>query len=186
MGRLIDETGNRHGRLTVLTRAGSSKEGRARWLCRCDCGNEVEADGRDLRRGGVRSCGCLFLEAQVARASLPEGVGMFRALMRNWKRGAKKRGLVWALTEDQARELTSQPCFYCGGLPSQHWGSYHHRYNGVYMYNGLDRVDNARGYEIDNVVPCCFVCNRAKGGLPQTEFLEWIVQAYKHSLQEEE
>lgn len=53
-----DLTGNRYGRLVVLGRIGS--RGRSpTWLCRCDCGNEVERRGGDLRRGSVNSCGCL-------------------------------------------------------------------------------------------------------------------------------
>jgi len=28
---------------------------------------------------------------------------------------------------------------------------------------GVDRVDSAAGYTIDNLVPCCFVCNQIKG-----------------------
>ena len=37
-----DLTGKRAGLLTVIRRIGTNKEGRAVWLCRCDCGNEFE------------------------------------------------------------------------------------------------------------------------------------------------
>ena len=30
------------------------------WKCKCDCGNEIIANGRTLRNGGRRSCGCLL------------------------------------------------------------------------------------------------------------------------------
>jgi hypothetical protein len=40
--------------------------------------------------------------------------------------------------------------------------------------NGLDRVDNARGYESGNVVPCCDPCNRMKGTLSREAFLEHV------------
>lgn len=39
MSRIIDETGKRYGRLTVIEYAGSSNK-KAMWLCKCDCGNE--------------------------------------------------------------------------------------------------------------------------------------------------
>ena len=58
MSKLIDMTGKRIGRLTVIQR--TKKEGRASayWVCRCDCGKEIIADGVMLRRGDYKSCGC--------------------------------------------------------------------------------------------------------------------------------
>lgn len=53
----IDETGNRYGLLTVK---GAVHRGNSVWwLCECDCGNECLRRGVALRRGYVRSCGCL-------------------------------------------------------------------------------------------------------------------------------
>lgn len=48
--------GERFGRLTVIDRA-SSQSGRARWLCRCDCGEVTAALIYVLRHGRTRSCG---------------------------------------------------------------------------------------------------------------------------------
>lgn len=64
-----DLTGQRFGRLEVLSRVGSSKRGPAIWLCRCACLATVKARASDLRRGRVRSCGCIFWEKRehVAR-----------------------------------------------------------------------------------------------------------------------
>jgi hypothetical protein len=42
------------------------------------------------------------------------------------------------------------------------------------LYNGIDRIDNARGYERDNIVPCCKFCNRAKSAMPQKEFIDLV------------
>ena len=58
MGKLIDETGNRYNRLTVIKRQGNDVQGRAAWLCKCDCGNETVVSGGNLRTGMVKSCGC--------------------------------------------------------------------------------------------------------------------------------
>lgn len=63
MGK-IDLTGQPFGRLVVIREAGRAN-GAVTWLCRClgrkgdDCGNEVVVDGRNLRRGQTKSCGCL-------------------------------------------------------------------------------------------------------------------------------
>lgn len=55
---LIDETGNRYGRLTVVSRADNTKRGLARWNCVCDCGNKTVVIGNNLRNGNTTSCGC--------------------------------------------------------------------------------------------------------------------------------
>lgn len=58
MGGVKDITGLKFGRLTVIKRYGSNKYGRALWLCKCECGNEVVVRGHSLRRGDTTSCGC--------------------------------------------------------------------------------------------------------------------------------
>lgn len=36
-----------------------TKKGKgAYWHCKCDCGNEVDVLGANLRRGATKSCGC--------------------------------------------------------------------------------------------------------------------------------
>ena len=60
--QLIDMIGKKYGRLTVIARAENSAEGRARWLCKCDCGNEKIVLGKHLRNGSTQSCGCLNKE----------------------------------------------------------------------------------------------------------------------------
>lgn len=42
--RAIDLVGQRFGRLTVIKRHGTKKNGNASWLCQCDCGNKVVVD----------------------------------------------------------------------------------------------------------------------------------------------
>lgn len=63
--RVKDLTGEQFGRLTVLKRVGTAKNGNAAWECQCTCGQIVKVDGYRLRSGQVRSCGCLRRE--VAR-----------------------------------------------------------------------------------------------------------------------
>lgn len=58
-----DLTGQKFGFLTVLQRSGTSagKNKKARWLCQCDCGQQVERESQYLRtkhRSGPRHCGC--------------------------------------------------------------------------------------------------------------------------------
>lgn len=62
MGTFQDLEGKRFGRLTV-TELGTpifSKSGRKqlRWVCVCDCGNEVTVQANNLKSGHTTSCGC--------------------------------------------------------------------------------------------------------------------------------
>lgn len=59
MGTINLEPGQRFGRWTVLERAGSNKDHRALWKCRCDCGTIKNVVGRDLRGGKSKGCGCV-------------------------------------------------------------------------------------------------------------------------------
>ena len=62
MSRVIDMTGQKFGKLTVLERADNDKFGKAQWLCECECGNKKIIAGASLRRGLTVSCGCHKLE----------------------------------------------------------------------------------------------------------------------------
>lgn len=80
-----------------------------------------------------------------------------------YKRSARARRKRWRLTPEFFDQLTRLPCHYCGRLP-EHWdsgvGRRKQRLGGA--RSGVDRVNNRRGYEVDNVVPCCWPCNAAK------------------------
>jgi len=178
----INMVGRKYGRLTVVERHGSSERGHARWLCRCDCGNEVVVDGSALRSGHTKSCGCFQRERVKELHSLLEGIAAFNALVSNMQHSAKMRALEWQLTDEQVAHLTKQVCHYCGAAPSQVKTA--PTYNGVYIYNGLDRLDNGEGYIISNVVPCCKVCNYAKRVMTPDEFESWIVRAYIHLMEQ--
>lgn len=54
-----DLTGLRFGKLTVLGKTGKKAPDRnPLWLCRCDCGAEIETTRHKLTSGSVQSCGC--------------------------------------------------------------------------------------------------------------------------------
>lgn len=64
--RTNDLVGQRFGRLTVLERTDEKKAGYYVWRCRCDCGGEILADTRRLKRGTISDCGCV--EKKTARS----------------------------------------------------------------------------------------------------------------------
>ena len=53
------------------------------------------------------------------------------------------------ITAEQISELIQQPCHWCGQTD---WSK-----------NGIDRLDNSRGHNIDNVVCSCCECNHKRG-----------------------
>jgi hypothetical protein len=67
---LVQEKGNRYGKLFVIEEAGRSKEGKVLWKCQCDCGNIKITLGKSLRAGLCQSCGCVRSqgEMKVAKA----------------------------------------------------------------------------------------------------------------------
>lgn len=59
----VDITGQKFGRLTVLSVHQSSHPGsRTKWLCQCECGNTTIVTISRLRNGKTKSCGCLRKE----------------------------------------------------------------------------------------------------------------------------
>lgn len=65
----IDMLNQKVGRLLVIERAGSNKDGKAVWLCKCDCGNELKVIGKEMRTGHTLSCGCLRKETTSEMAT---------------------------------------------------------------------------------------------------------------------
>ncbi|MGN2263630.1 hypothetical protein ACS0U9_11250 [Lactococcus lactis] len=73
MPKLVDLTGQRFGRLTVIERSGKvTKDRNTRWKCICDCGKETIVARNNLTRSnlkgrGAKSCGCLKKELFESR-----------------------------------------------------------------------------------------------------------------------
>lgn len=92
---------------------------------------------------------------------------------------AGRRGYSWKLTFGEFKQVVVRPCHYCGNeLTNTHRGKDSHEGHSV-RYTGIDRVDNDRGYEPDNIVPCCIVCNRMKHVLSYDQFVQHIKAIYE-------
>jgi hypothetical protein len=57
MPKYLDLVGSRFSQLLVLRRAPNGKGHATKWLCVCDCGNEIAVHRQGLRRGTARHCG---------------------------------------------------------------------------------------------------------------------------------
>lgn len=67
--------------------------------------------------------------------------------------------------------------FNCG---SEYSNIYIRKKYNTFKYNGIDRVDNSKGYTITNCVTCCKTCNSAKSNMTTSNFLEWINKLVTH------
>lgn len=164
-----DLTGQRFGRWVVLRHDNKTdNRGRHFWLCRCDCGNEKVIGGHFLYGNKSRSCGCLSDEVKL-RGLLPGETG-FKRLFYAYKKSAKQRKLEFNLSEEDFKLIVTGNCHYCGDPPSNKIG--HYSKHSFFTYNGIDRINNLKGYEKRNVLTSCWKCNRMKNILGKDDFLE--------------
>jgi len=95
MSKLIDETGNTYGMLTVVSHVGHKSGGQALWRCKCKCGNEKSISGQNLRYGVTVSCGCLSQTKEHRDSNLRQ------YLRRSWDR----TGSLYGVDHADIREL---------------------------------------------------------------------------------
>lgn len=83
-----------------------------------------------------------------------------KGIFRNYKSNAKKRNYQFELSIIDLGSLISSPCYYCGELQE--------------TFNGVDRINNNKGYVLSNCVSCCNICNHMKWVLTKEKFLGQI------------
>lgn len=84
-----------------------------------------------------------------------------------YKNKAAKRGLIFNLEESTATVLFNSPCHYCGT---------------TFEYRGIDRVANNVGYIDSNCVSSCWECNKAKGTMQASAFINMCKRVTDWSL----
>ncbi|GAB6045118.1 hypothetical protein JCM11957_07160 [Caminibacter profundus] len=85
------------------------------------------------------------------------------------KRHKKYENLDTFIDKKTFEKLIISECVYCGFKP-----------NGKKSWNSIDRFNSNKGYNKDNIYPCCKHCNYAKGSLEFNMFKEWISRISKH------
>lgn len=169
--------GQKLNRLIIVDGPLPSKYGR-RYMCACECGTQnVLVYATDLLRSDSRqtkSCGCFQRERTSQARKKNDFPGPFNKLYYTYGRGAIKRGYEFSLTPQELFDLIHEDCVYCGIEPSQETGG--RKYFPNIKFNGIDRVDNTKGYIVSNCVPCCWTCNIAKRSLTRDQFKLWITR----------
>lgn len=164
--------GKRFGRLVVISLV---PENAKKCICKCDCGKEISTYFNNLQQGSVKSCGCLRIYRHPER-----NVGLRKLYYRYSFRSRRVHKEEISISLEDFKRLTSDNCHYCGSAPSIVMKSTSK--HSAYVYNGLDRVDSKIGYRLNNVVPCCEMCNRMKLDYGVDEFLSQINKIQDHQL----
>ena len=92
MGKKIDLTGQKFGKLTVLSEHPERKNKKIYWLCKCDCGVEKLIAGADLKSGRTISCGCNKIE-KIKSNLLGKKFGRLTVIEETNER--KNRQVIW-------------------------------------------------------------------------------------------
>lgn len=143
MPELIDLTGRKFGKLTVVCRVENNKHGQPQWKCICDCGNETVVVGQKLRKGITKSCGCLVYEQKTRLKHGMTGTVLHNRWLNMKSRCYNKNNKSYC--RYGARGITI----------CEQWHDFKNFYNWA-MENGfseelsLDRIDNGKGYSPDN------------------------------------
>lgn len=157
--------GKRFNNLVVKSHVGR-KEG---YLCICDCGNTTIQRSNVLKSGKVKGCGCLNAAPRPNKRK-PEFYSVKKKFYDNYRSSAKRRNHVFELSVEQFFELMDLPCYYCGTEKSLK----SHRQNYEYFHNGIDRMDNTKGYTLKNSVTACKICNNSKATLSLESWNKWL------------
>jgi 5-methylcytosine-specific restriction endonuclease McrA len=88
-------------------------------------------------------------------------------LWNHYVKNSKKRGIDFLLSKTIFQELIVKPCFYCGYVKEGE-------------VNGLDRLDNNKGYTQENLVTSCSTCNLLKGTQHPQEFIDKIAGIHRY------
>ena len=76
-----------------------------------------------------------------------------------------RHGTLSDILLGQYVKLLQQGCHYCGeGLENS-------------TKSGLDRINNSKGYTLDNVLPCCGACNQIRGDNLTVQEMEVAMKA---------
>jgi hypothetical protein len=176
---ISDLSGERFGQLVVIS-IGIMKDHVIFCPCKCDCGLEKLIRQHDLTRSdnkAILSCGHDKIHSIPEETKLSTARAVYRDTYNDGN-----------LSFEKFLELSQLPCHYCSTPPNNRANIFKKKLgssdfaieHGIFIYNGLDRLDNNYPHNVDNVIPSCIKCNWAKSKMSYKEFLEWISIVYRH------
>lgn len=88
----------------------------------------------------------------------------------HYKKRAEKKQLDFEISEDDFYSLIIKKCYICGKKPEEE------------HINGIDRIDNDKGYVYNNIEACCGECNYMKNKFSLQDFFDKLRKIKKHKL----
>lgn len=181
----LDLVGQVFGALTVLEKVEVRNKNQkvTVYRCACTCGEVayVRPDKFFHKQKPTKSCKKCGVVRMAAGRILPDHMSIKKRVFRHYKYGAKTRNYSFTLNFTEFLKLINSNCHYCGKEPEELDGDKQDNFTGYpFKRNGIDRKCNSIGYEINNVVPCCAQCNRAKLDMDYIDFIDLIHRCYNH------
>lgn len=99
---------------------------------------------------------------------------------KEYKSSARARHHEFKLSLSDFDTIVKKDCYYCGD--SIEIATTDGINKSRHCVNGIDRIDNSKGYTLENCVPCCGMCNRMKSTFPQETFYSQIRKIYSNLL----
>lgn len=139
MSKSLSLINQRFNKLLVIDRAENSKNGKTRWICKCDCGNQTIVYRDNLVRGKTKSCGCARYESH------------------NQKHGFTKTDIhnKWLSMRQRCNDKNHKSYLTYGAkgiTVCDEWNKSFESFANWSFNNGykeglsLDRIDNSKGY----------------------------------------
>jgi hypothetical protein len=185
-GNFKDLTGLKFGKLTVVKILEERTSTNViQYECLCECGNSCIKTVKYLTRKNKKTpsnCGCdSFIGFKIDYDNPKDKeLSLFYTIYKRdiINRSKNKKPTNDILTIQEYINLITKNCFYCGNKGSNTFKDTRYGKEIVLKYNGVDRIDNNRGYEKNNVVSCCKYCNCAKNTMSVIEFRNWVISIY--------
>lgn len=150
-----------------------SKSRQPFYKCKCtNCNNEYVIGLWNLRNRKDKNCKYCYGKSK----SLPNAGSSLNSLFSTYKRNALNRNYEFNISKEEFINIINKNCHYCDKKPSNIIRS---KCNiDDFIYNGIDRIDNTKGYILNNIKSCCGQCNRAKTDMSLNDFKEWIFKVH--------
>jgi hypothetical protein len=173
------QIGEKFNRWTIIEIINDPIDGKF-YRFKCECGEETIEKIYRILNESSKSCGCY----QRDNRRIDGKLFPYQKPLNDHESFIRSRWLIYVRIDQEKNlydeqkmipfteflKLSKENCTYCGTEPQSNTEDSEN----IFIFNGLDRVDNSLGHYHDNVVPCCFTCNRAKLDRNVDEFINWI------------